>query len=108
MCKFLAGIYADINQYDYAGSVWTGTGVNASTSIINVTVILPGIFVGCQPIESLLQSTTECLFEEACLKEISSYVNYSMIPIQPFSVPNRSRFPPQTTIETLVNELFVE
>jgi hypothetical protein len=108
ICQLPEGIYANIIQYDYAGSAWVNQIVNGTTSMINATLILPGLFIGCQPIESLMQTTTECFFEKICLNTISSYINYSTISNNSFSILNQSRFSPQTTIETLVNDLFVE
>jgi hypothetical protein len=42
ICRLPAGIYANIIQYDYAGSAWVNQKVNGTISMINVTIILPG------------------------------------------------------------------
>ena len=53
--KLPGGFYANIDRYDYAGSTgFDSQMVNPSTSMINATVILPGIFIGCLPMKSLL------------------------------------------------------
>ncbi|CAF0892704.1 unnamed protein product [Adineta steineri] len=106
------GIFADIIQYEYPGSWWFDRIPINRSSTPNMTVSLPGIYMGCNPIESLLLTTTECFFQEICLNTIISYVNYSTtttIENNPFKILNNtSNYPPQTTIETLVNELFIE
>ena len=107
--KLPGGFYANIDRYDYAGSTgFDSQMVNPSTSMINATVILPGIFIGCLPMKSLLQSTLECFFNKTCLNIIFSYINHSTILSNSFSILNQSRFSPSTTIETIMNELFIE
>ena len=39
---------------------------------------------------------------------IFSYINHSTILSNSFSILNQSRFSPSTTIETIINELFIE
>ncbi|UJR08382.1 hypothetical protein I4U23_012653 [Adineta vaga] len=102
------GIYTDTNRYKYAGSVWPRPILYNMSSQPTLTVSLPGIYAGCEPIESLVQTTTECFFHETCLNTIISYVNYSTTLNQSFTALNISQFTPETTIETLINELFLK
>lgn len=103
------GIYTDRNRYDYVEFIDLDGGVdNASTSMINATVTLPGILISCLPMESLLHSTLECFFNETCLNIIISYLNHSKRSSTSFSALNISRFLPETTVETLMNESFIE
>lgn len=106
-CKLPKGIYANINQYIYAGSNWIGI-VNATTSAINATILIPGMYAGCSSIESLMESTNECLFNKSCLNTILSYLYYETTPINLTTSLNISRFAPQTPLETIANELFLE
>ncbi|CAF1191491.1 unnamed protein product [Adineta ricciae] len=100
-----SGIYVNLTRYDYPGSSPILSSRNASTLMINATIILPGLFVGCLPTESLMQSNLRCFFNETCLSILISYLNEST---SSFKVLNASRFPPSTSIETLAYELFIE
>ena len=102
------GIYAHITKYDYAGSFWMQFAPHASTSMINATTLIPGIMVSCSPVESLIQSTMECFFNETCLNTIISYITHPTISLNSISILNSSRFLSNTTVGTLMNELFVE
>jgi hypothetical protein len=67
-----------------------------------------GFVVGCYAIESLLQSTLECFFNTTCLHTI---LTFFPLPINSTFVVlnlNQTHFDPQTPIETLVNNLFIE
>ncbi|UJR17114.1 hypothetical protein I4U23_004010 [Adineta vaga] len=57
---------------------------------------------GCYPLEALLQSSLECLYDEQCidLNNMFKAMNSSSLPT--------SRFPMNTSIETIVNQLMVE
>jgi hypothetical protein len=75
-----------------------------NSSIANVN----GFMVGCYAVESLLQSTLECLFDQVCVNNLLKFfpkTNTSDINIL---FVNQTRFSPKTLIETLVNELFIE
>ncbi|UJR19472.1 hypothetical protein I4U23_022603 [Adineta vaga] len=108
-CQNPQGIYGNINRYDYPGSDWPDYPVrNPNTEAINATYLIPGFVVGCRPIESLLRSTSECLFEQKCLNQIGFYINYTSISIDSFSILNQSESIRNITIETLANNLFVK
>lgn len=88
-------------------------------------IILPGLVVGCWPIHGLLMSTLECFFSSSCIDTIISYLDYYLemdgspptnftipdvlaLQIKPLSGSISSRFAPNTTIGTLIDELFIE
>lgn len=102
------GIYANIHRYDYVAFPDLDGSVGDNNTLINATVTLPGISISCLPMESLLQSTLECFFNQTCLNIIISYLNRSTRSSIAFSALNRSRFSPETTIETLMDESFTE
>lgn len=64
---------------------------------------VPGMLIGCYPIESLLQSTLVCLYNEMCVKLLMNVsANYSVPYLDSgLSIPNQ-------TIQMLVNALFVQ
>ncbi|UJR24141.1 hypothetical protein I4U23_027107 [Adineta vaga] len=67
-----------------------------------------GFRMACYAIEGLLQSTLECLFIEDCLQSI--FVLFPRINITNIDVlhSNSTIFTPETTVETLFGELFIE
>ncbi|UJR18099.1 hypothetical protein I4U23_004999 [Adineta vaga] len=72
---------------------------------------LLGIFQGCFFIYTSLLSTTECFFSEDCINSIKSF----MIPteiiykrLQPLNTSISSQYQANTTMEILINHLFVE
>ncbi|CAF1007772.1 unnamed protein product [Adineta steineri] len=72
------------------------------------TPFIDGYLVGCTPLESLLQSTIECLYEQSCVNLLSIYLNMSL-PNPPISLnKNKTRFSPTDTIDSIVQQMFVE
>jgi hypothetical protein len=66
---------------------------------------VPGFLVGCSPLESLLQSTLECLYNVTCInKLIMPNEQYSNITIPPLDVTLSS---PNVTVQSLMNELMI-
>ena len=85
----------------------------ASSQIQSALYITPlanvsGFFVGCLPIESLLQSTLECLFDSSCLNTIHTFIPSSNIAGVYALNASQTRFSPNTSIEILINQLFIE
>ncbi|CAF3313582.1 unnamed protein product [Rotaria sp. Silwood2] len=87
-----------------------------SSSTPNITI--PGLFLGCYAIDSVLLSTLECLYEKTCVKLLVDKYYFdviglvkplksSAVQIQPLPHEN-SRFYPNTTINEIVSEAFVE
>jgi hypothetical protein len=82
-------------------------------------VTVPGLVVGCYPIDSVLLSTLECLYEWQCIKRIIDMYDFDVIGmvrpldshianIRPLRKEKNSRFPPNTTMESIVAQLFIE
>ncbi|UJR18485.1 hypothetical protein I4U23_005391 [Adineta vaga] len=61
-----------------------------------------GMLAGCYPLESILQSTTECFYDKNCTNQL---VDINAINI---SILSSSRFPLNSTIESIINELMIE
>jgi len=67
---------------------------------------VPGFLVGCSPLESLLQSTLECLYNVTCIKRlIKPNEQYSNIIIRHLDATLSS---PNVTVQSLMNELMVD
>ncbi|UJR11869.1 hypothetical protein I4U23_016048 [Adineta vaga] len=72
--------------------------------IMNVS----GIIMGLMPVNTLLQSSLECFFDETCLKKI---LQYSKTPNATFNVmiPSRtSRFDVNSTVQSMIDRLMIE
>ncbi|CAF4304040.1 unnamed protein product, partial [Adineta steineri] len=61
-----------------------------------------GMLSGCYPLESILQSTLICLSDQTCIDPTKTFKALNS------SSSISSRFPLNTTIESIVNELMVE
>ncbi|CAF2716453.1 unnamed protein product [Rotaria sp. Silwood2] len=67
---------------------------------------IPGLMAGCMPLDSMRQSTLECLYNQSCIDAISLQPNISQPKALNISL---SKFPLNLTIGSLFDEfLFVE
>jgi hypothetical protein len=74
-----------------------------------ILFFVPGIYVGCYVIESLLQSDLRCFYNQTCINEIQSYfLSYSSMNITALDKSLLIRFFENSTIEELVEDLMVE
>jgi hypothetical protein len=71
------------------------------------TPFIPGYLVECTPLESLLESSIECLYDEACIDLITIYSNMSLMSPTPLN-KNQTRFSLNDTIESIVEQMFIE
>ncbi|CAF0927490.1 unnamed protein product [Rotaria sordida] len=71
---------------------------------------IPGFYVGCLPSQALIQSTMECFYNQSCIDQIQSHIDYQQVPlnITPLIILESSRYSPETTIEEMLKKLFVE
>ncbi|CAF1375969.1 unnamed protein product [Adineta steineri] len=86
-------------------------GCNCATSATCTqpsTPFIQGYLVGCTPLESLLQSTLECFYEQSCVDLLGIYLNISLpnstIPLY----KNETRFSATDTIDSIAQQMFVE
>ena len=75
---------------------------------------VPGWNVGCSPVETLLRSTLECFYNQTCIDTLIHYAS-TVEEIFPLTIDMKSmnytmsnRFQTNTTIQEIVNALFVE
>ncbi len=67
-----------------------------------------GFVIGCTAVESVLSSTLECLFDWSCLGNIHTCILSSNISgIYPLNT-SQTRFAPNTSIERIIDDLFIE
>ena len=71
--------------------------------------IVPGFYVGCYVIESLLQSTLECFYDQTCINILQSYCTSStQINVTALNPSLSSQYFVNSTIQDLLNNLMVE
>ncbi len=70
---------------------------------------VPNFYTGCYVIESLLQSTLQCFYNQSCINEIQKYLSpsVSMI-VRPLNSPLPSKYFENSTIKELLDKLMIE
>lgn len=67
--------------------------------------IVPGFLIGCYPLESLLQSTLECLYNITCIHKLKNKHQIATMNIRPLNATLSS---PNVTVQSLMNALMVD
>lgn len=97
-------VWAFPHSYDN-DSCSCGTNPMCSSQASFNGFIIPGFRVGCYPLETLLQSTLECLYDSSCINQLKTMyyqLNVNFRPLDSFlSSPN-------VTVQSLVDRLLVE
>ncbi|CAF2751635.1 unnamed protein product [Rotaria sp. Silwood2] len=97
-CSSSSGIF---NMWTYVNN---GNFTLPILPVVNVT----GFVTGCYAIEALLQSTLDCFFNRTCLEIVLAFFSFHNITtINTLNIA-QTRFSPRTTIETILNDLFIE
>ena len=104
LCSRQRTCFSQCGFYDQYAEDTSGDYTSITPSRANVT----GFFGGCFAIESLLQSTLECFFDQICLNNVLSFFPTVSFSISVLKSINDSQFSPQSIIQTLVNQLFIE
>jgi hypothetical protein len=66
--------------------------------------LILGLMVGCYPLESLLKSTFQCLYNTTCFSQLQTS-NESFTSL---NISLASRYPINSTVESILNELMIE
>ncbi|UJR29678.1 hypothetical protein I4U23_017226 [Adineta vaga] len=69
--------------------------------------LIKGLKIGCTPSESFHASTLECFYDSLCINSIEQYMN-SINSSSSLSTSTISRFSINTTINELIDKLFIE
>jgi len=64
----------------------------------------PGLKVGCYPLEALLQSNLQCLYNDSCIRLIQS-TNQSYTPLN-ISLPSKYKL--DSSVQLILNQLMIE
>jgi hypothetical protein len=110
-------LYAPVytNPQSYNNSCNCGT----STKCVQPAIVteefpsgLPGLLIGCYPLESMLQSSLECLYNQTCLDLImlfmdgeSSNITFTILNS---SLPSTISYGLNETVQHMVDRLFVD
>ncbi|CAF1436855.1 unnamed protein product [Adineta ricciae] len=108
---FPEGIYDHIDYYDYSECDSPQNNTNGSNSQRPKNIPsfkVPGMFVLGLPIQSLMHSTLECLFEQSCLDKIVLHVKKTSISKKEFSILKQDSSTKTKTIKELTKNLFVK
>lgn len=76
---------------------------NSPAMIENTTI--PGFRIGCYIIDSLLQSTLECLYNITCINLLKSFYSVQNVIISPLDKNHSS---PNETVQNLVDRLLID
>jgi hypothetical protein len=92
--------------------VWYGncscaSSTQCSSPMIIDNITFDGLAIGCLPSTVLLQSTLECFYNQTCLDTLHHALSVN-IPSLPVSINMSNYFPPNTTMGSLFNQLFIE
>lgn len=80
----------------------------SSACIQSSTPFIPGYVVGCNPLESLLRSTIECLYEQSCVDLLTTYLNTSLSHSLTLLNNSKTRFSSNHTVDSIVQQTFIE
>lgn len=101
-CVYPAGVYelSTLDAYLFHGVL---------QSVFQPSYTISGMFVGCFPLNALLQSTLECLFNSTCLELIqSSLLSNRSISVKPLNDTIKSNFDKTTTVQAIMAKLMIE
>ena len=96
-CTYPAGIYSHLtgsHSYIYQAKL---------IPLERSSRQIPGLRVGCMPFTSIMESTLECFYSDDCLFQLFPLTNQTAL-----NSSIISRFPIDTKIGTLIQELFLE
>ena len=92
------------------GSAWC-TDVSAIYHYPNSTIqhVVPGIYIGCYVIESLLQSNLHCFYDQICITELQSFLTSpSPLTVAPLDASLLIQFSEHSSIRDLLDQLMIE
>ena len=71
---------------------------------------IPAFYVGCLSSQALIQSKMQCFYNRSCLDQIQRNINYNQFTfnVTLLNISKPSRYPPQTSIEVMLRNMFVE
>lgn len=110
--KHYASVYTNPRSYSNLCNCGTSSLCTQPAVVDNdMNSTLPGLFIGCYPVESILQSTLECLYQQTCVNLILSMIeeqssNVTFNALNPF-LSSTNSYSINETVQQMVNRLFV-
>lgn len=97
-CTYPSGIYsALLGSHSF---MYQGIMLPPDPSSIQI----PGLYVGCTPLDAVMQSPLECFYQEECL----SLIFDTTINILPLNNSISGNFSISSKVQTLIENLFIE
>ncbi|CAF1067559.1 unnamed protein product [Adineta steineri] len=114
----LNGVYLPTQALIYDDECSCGLHMNCTTPANfieanpSTNISIQGLKIGCTPSESFRASTLECFYNQSCIDLIQQFASkpsrFNLTnPFKSLST-NNSRFPINTTIDKLINSLFIK
>jgi len=69
---------------------------------------IPGLYIGCYLVEAMRNSSLECFYNQSCLDEVELNLRSPMSFSATVLDPSLSKFPMNSTVDTLLSEAMVE
>ena len=70
---------------------------------------IPNFYIGCYPIEALLQSTLQCFYNQSCIQQIQFHLpQHPFIVVQPLDSSLPTNYFENSTVHDLVENLMIE
>jgi len=103
-CGVTSNCYSSSSYFDLFAKETNGYFGRRVRPMATVT----GFLVGCYALDALLNSSLECFFNSTCLTTVLGFFPISNISHLDTLNINQTQYSSKTTIETLVNNLFIE
>lgn len=75
---------------------------------INQSIRVQGMFIGCLPLTSLLHSTLECFYNEACVADIVTAMTVTDLNVSALDSTRPSHYQPNTVLREVINNVMTE
>ncbi|CAF4107818.1 unnamed protein product [Adineta steineri] len=100
-------VYDNCSCYSSATCISTSAIYDIKKDTLLFTV--PGIYIGCYIIESLLQSNLQCFYNQTCINKLQSYfIVSSIMNVTALDISLSTKFLQNSTIANVLDELMVE
>ncbi|CAF3976822.1 unnamed protein product, partial [Adineta steineri] len=108
-------IYTNAAPYEYGDCSCGSSATCISQSKImdyysgTIYLYVPGIYIGCYIIESLLQSDLRCFYNQSCIDELQPFLaSFSQMNVSALDKSLLVRFVENSTVQEMMDELMIE
>ncbi|CAF1338536.1 unnamed protein product, partial [Didymodactylos carnosus] len=75
---------------------------------LDLEFVVPGFYLSCFIVDSLLQSTLECFYQRQCIDKIQSWITTNFTIVSPLDPTLKSQYQPTTSVQEIVSNLMIE